>query len=96
MREEALGHSGCSVYASRKDGPTEWSGVTEVSVPRTGLLLPKFAPPARPGFAAPARPGLRLGRVESPVRATVVSAPPDREPGRSRRDRGGGWGEENR
>ena len=33
----------------------------------------------RPGFAARGSPKFRLGRVESPVRATVVSAPPDRE-----------------
>ena len=32
----------------------------------------------RPGFSAPGSPKFRLGRVESPVRATVVSTPPDR------------------
>ena len=53
--------------------------------PAHRTLAPKVRS-ARPGFAAPARPGLRLGRVESLVRATVVSVPPDREPGASRRE----------
>ena len=55
--------------------------------PAHRTLAPKVRS-ARPGFAAPARPGLRLGRVESLVRATVVSVPPDREPGASRREPG--------
>ena len=43
---------------------------------RTLALKVRFG---RPGFAARGSPKFRLGRVESPVRATVVSAPPDRE-----------------
>ena len=46
--------------------------------PAHRTLEPK-ARSGRPGFAARGSPKFRLGRVESPVRATVVSAPPDRE-----------------
>ena len=47
--------------------------------PAHRTLAPK-ARSGRPGFAAPGSPGFRLGRVESPMRTTVVSAPADREP----------------
>ena len=46
--------------------------------PAHRTLEPK-ARSGRPGFAARGSPKFRLGRVESPVRATVVSAPRDRE-----------------
>ena len=47
--------------------------------PAHRTLEPK-ARSGRPGFAARGSPKFRLGRVESPMRTTVVSAPPDREP----------------
>ena len=46
--------------------------------PAHRTLEPK-ARSGRPGFAAPGSPGFRLGRVESPMRTTVVSAPAGRE-----------------
>ena len=46
--------------------------------PAHRTLAPK-ARSGRPGFAAPGSPGFRLGRVESPMRTTVVSAPAGRE-----------------